>query len=68
MRKGDKEITMEGTLKHRNRIGLHYENLTDEEIQNVAKARFGEVLRPLSEIGRESVIEELEAYDRFLKI
>jgi hypothetical protein len=41
---------------------------TDEEIQNVAKARFGEVLRPLAEIGRESVIEELEAYDRFLKM
>lgn len=49
-------------------MGWHYENLTDEEIQNIAKTRFGEVLRPLSEIGRESVIEELKAYDRFLTI
>jgi hypothetical protein len=55
-------------FKHREKMGLHYENLTDKEIQNIAKARFGEVLRPLSEIGRESVIEELEAYDRFLKM
>ena len=45
-----------------------YDNLTNEELQRIAVARFGNVLRPLKEIGRESVIEELKAYDRFLRI
>lgn len=47
--------------------GWHYENLTDEEIQNIATVRFGAVLRPLKEIGRAAVIEELRAYDRFIE-
>lgn len=45
-------------------MGWHYENLTDEELQKIATLRFGEMLRPVSEIGREAVIEELKAYDR----
>jgi len=45
-----------------------YGNLTNEEVQKIAVARFGNVLRPLKELGREAVIEELKAYDRFLRI
>jgi hypothetical protein len=45
----------------------HYENLTNEELQRIATARFGNVLRPLKEIGREAVIEELRKYDIFLE-
>ena len=45
-------------------MGWHYENLTDEELQRIAAARFGKVLKPISEIGREAVIDELKAFDR----
>jgi len=46
---------------------MNYKALDDQAIQNLAHARFGEVLRPLKEIGREAVIEELKAYDRFIE-
>ncbi|MFH1648451.1 MAG: hypothetical protein ABIA11_01805 [Patescibacteria group bacterium] len=45
-------------------MGWHYENLTDEELQRIATVRFGKILKPVSEIGREVVIDELRAYDR----
>ncbi len=45
-------------------MGWQYENLTNEELQRIANARFGSVLRPLREIGREAVIIELLANDR----
>jgi len=35
-------------------------------LQRIAIARFGNVLRPLKEIGREAVIKELKQYDKFL--
>ena len=47
-------------------MGWHYENLKNEELQRIAIARFGNVLRPLKKIGREAVIEELKKYDKFL--
>jgi len=47
-------------------MGWHYENLKNEELQRIAIARFGNVLRPLKEIGREAVIKELKQYDKFL--
>lgn len=40
-----------------------YENLSDEELTNCAKAKLGEALRPIEAIGREAVIEELKYYD-----
>ena len=46
----------------------HYENLTNEELQRIAIARFGIVLKPLKDIGREAVIEELKEYDRYLEL
>jgi hypothetical protein len=46
-------------------MGWQYENLSNEELQRIAVARFGCVLRPLSEIGRQAVIEELKAHDKF---
>jgi hypothetical protein len=48
-------------------MGWHYENLKNEELQRIAFTRFGNVLRPLKEIGREAVIEELKKYDEFLE-
>jgi hypothetical protein len=47
-------------------MGWHYENLENEELQRIAIARFGNVLRPLKEIGREAVIKKLKQYDKFL--
>ena len=44
-------------------MGWQYENLTNEELQRIAIARFGCVLRPLREIGRKAVITELLAND-----
>lgn len=49
-------------------MGWHYENLTNEELQRIAIARFGNVLRPLREIGREAVIDELKSHDRFANL
>ncbi len=49
-------------------MGWQYENLSNEELQRIAIARFGCVLRPLSEIGRQAVIEELKADDRFSEL
>lgn len=48
-------------------MGWHYENLTNKELQRIAIARFGNVLKPFSEIGREAVIEELKKYDWFFE-
>ena len=47
-------------------MGWHYENLKNEELQRIAISRFGNVLRPLKEIGREAVIKELKQHDKFL--
>ena len=44
-------------------MGWQYDNLTNEELQRIAVARFGCVLRPLSEIGRKAIITELLAND-----
>ena len=46
-------------------MGWQYDNLSNEELQRIAIARFGCVLRPLREIGRRAVIEELKAHDKF---
>ena len=45
-------------------MGWQYENLSNEELQRLAIARFGCVLRPFREIGRKAVITELLANDR----
>jgi hypothetical protein len=45
-------------------MGWQYENLSNEELQRIASARFGCVLGPLRTIGREAVIEKLKAHDR----
>ena len=47
-------------------MGWHYENLNNKELQRIAIVRFGNMLRPLKEIGRKAVIEELKQYDKFL--
>ncbi len=49
-------------------MGWLYENLSNEELQRIAVARFGCALRPLKEIGREAVIEELKTHDRSSEI
>ena len=46
-------------------MGWHYENLKNKELQRIAAARFGDVLRPLKEIGRKAVIKELKQHDKF---
>jgi hypothetical protein len=46
---------------------MNYHALDDKDLQSLAYARFGIVLRPLHVIGREAVIEELEAWDRFIE-
>ena len=43
----------------------HYENLNDIELQRVANSVFGDVLKPIDEIGRDAVIDELKKYDEF---
>ena len=48
-------------------MSWHYENLKNEELQRIAIARFGTVLRPLKEIGREAVIQELKKCDSFFE-
>ncbi|MBI5847180.1 MAG: hypothetical protein HZB31_04400 [Nitrospirae bacterium] len=45
-------------------MGWQYDNLKNEELQRIAIARFGCELRPLREIGRQAVIEELKADDK----
>ena len=49
-------------------MGWQYDNLSNEELQRIAIARFGCVLRPLKEIGREAVIRELKAHDRLSEL
>ncbi len=50
-------------MKRRYPPGLRYENLTDEQLDRVSLARLNGILRPVKDIGREAVIEELRAYD-----
>ncbi len=45
-------------------MGWQYDNLSNEELQRIAIACFGCELRPLREIGRKAVIEELRFDDR----
>lgn len=47
---------------------MNYKALDDQVLQNLAQDRFGNVLKPLSEIGREAIIKELQAYDRFQRL
>jgi hypothetical protein len=49
-------------------MSWHYENLKNKELQRIAVVRFGNMLRPLNEIGREAVIKELKKYDKFLEM
>ena len=49
-------------------MGWQYDNLSNEELQRIAIARFGCELRPLREIGRKAVIEELKAHDKFSEL
>ena len=45
---------------------MNYKALNRQELEGLAKARFGEVLR-YRKLKDEEIIEELEAYDRFVK-
>ena len=49
-------------------MSWHYENLKNIELQRIAIVRFGNMLRPLNEIGREAFIQELKKYDKFLEM
>ncbi|MBI5846610.1 MAG: hypothetical protein HZB31_01410 [Nitrospirae bacterium] len=49
-------------------MGWPYDNLKNEELQRLAIVRFGDELRPLREIGRQAIIEELKADDRFSEL
>lgn len=46
----------------------HYENLTDRELTNIGRSRFGEVLLPIEEIGRDEYIKALRDYDKYLEL
>ncbi|MBF0330219.1 MAG: hypothetical protein HQL10_13790 [Nitrospirae bacterium] len=46
----------------------HYENLTDRELTNIGSSRFGEVLLPIEEIGRDEYVKALRAYDKYLEL
>jgi len=41
-----------------------YANLPNKELQRITIARFGAILRPLKEIGRQAIIEELKKSDK----
>ena len=43
-----------------------YDNLTNRELDNLRKAYFGNVLDPISKIGRNAVIEKLRTMDAIL--
>ena len=45
---------------------MNYKALNSQELEGLARARFGEVLR-YKELKDEEIIGELEAYDRFVK-
>ena len=45
---------------------MNYKALNRQELEGLARARFGEVLR-YRKLKDEEIIEELEAYDRFVK-
>ena len=45
-------------------MAWQYDNLSNEELQRIAIARFGCELKPLREIGRKAVIEELRSHDK----
>ncbi len=46
-------------------MGKNYTKLSDEELDQERLKVWGNVLRPVSEIGREAVIRELVWYDRY---
>lgn len=43
----------------------NYDNLTNKELDRIRESIFGDTLKSIKEIGRESVIEELRQYDTF---
>ena len=45
---------------------MNYKALNRQELEGLARARFGEVLR-YRKLKDEGIVEELEAYDRFVK-
>jgi len=45
---------------------MNYKALDRQELENLARATFGEVLR-YERLEDREIIEELEAYDRFVK-
>ena len=45
---------------------MNYRALDRQELENLARATFGEVLR-YERLGDKEIIGELEAYDRFVK-
>ena len=45
---------------------MNYKALNRQELEGLARARFGEVLR-YRKLKDEEIVEELEAYDRFVK-
>ena len=45
---------------------MNYKALNRQELEGLARARFGEILR-YRKLKDEEIIEELEAYDRFVK-
>ena len=45
---------------------MNYKALNRQELENLARATFGEVLR-YERLEDREIIEELEAYDRFVK-
>jgi len=46
---------------------MNYKALYDNDLQKLAYARFGKSLGSLKKLGRMEIIEELEAYDRFVE-
>lgn len=46
--------------------GWYFNNLGDQELQNLANAYIGGILKPLSEIGRDAIIKEL-TFSEYLK-
>ena len=49
------------------KYGWQWKNLTNYEIDTIRLNIFGDVLRPIAEIGRKAVIEELQKYIKFEK-
>lgn len=43
---------------------MNYAALDDSALNNLARSRFGSVLKTVNQIGRDAVISELQFYDR----